>query len=50
MNIHPKAAGQRQPLIDGIEKVTGQAIYTADMDTRDALVGRILRSPVSRKL
>jgi len=47
MNIRAKAAGQRLPLIDGIEKVTGQAIYTADMDTRDCLVGRILRSPVS---
>ncbi len=41
------AAGQPLPLIDGIEKVTGQAIYTADMDGRDCLTGRILRSPVS---
>jgi len=41
------AAGRRQPLIDGIEKVTGKAIYTADMDARDCLVGRILRAPVS---
>jgi 4-hydroxybenzoyl-CoA reductase subunit alpha len=34
-------------LIDGIEKVTGRARYTADLDHADALVGRILRSPVS---
>jgi 4-hydroxybenzoyl-CoA reductase subunit alpha len=35
------------PLIDGVEKVTGRARYTADLDHADALVGRILRSPVS---
>ena len=35
------------PLIDGIEKVTGRARYTADLDHADALVGCILRSPVS---
>jgi 4-hydroxybenzoyl-CoA reductase subunit alpha len=35
------------PLIDGIEKVTGRARYTADLDRADALVGRIFRSPVS---
>jgi 4-hydroxybenzoyl-CoA reductase subunit alpha len=35
------------PLIDGIEKVTGRARYTADLDHAGALVGRILRSPVS---
>ena len=35
------------PLIDGIEKVTGRALYTADLDHAGALVGRILRSPVS---
>lgn len=35
------------PLIDGIDKVTGRARYTADLDHADALVGRILRSPVS---
>ncbi len=38
------AVGQRLPLIDGIEKVTGRAAYTADLPT-SALVGRILRSP-----
>jgi len=40
-----KAAGARIPLIDGIEKVTGQAKYTADLDPSGALVGMILRSP-----
>ena len=35
------------PLIDGLDKVTGRARYTADLDHHDALVGRILRSPVS---
>ena len=44
---HGHAAGQRTPLIDGIEKVTGRARYTADLPFPDALVGRILRSPVA---
>jgi 4-hydroxybenzoyl-CoA reductase subunit alpha len=35
------------PLIDGVEKVTGRARYTADLEHADALVGGILRSPVS---
>ncbi|MDA8248978.1 MAG: 4-hydroxybenzoyl-CoA reductase subunit alpha [Rhodospirillales bacterium] len=39
--------GRPTPLIDGIEKVTGQAKYTADLPAADALVGRILRSPYS---
>ena len=39
--------GERTPLIDGIEKVTGRARYTADLPFRDVLVGRILRSPVA---
>jgi 4-hydroxybenzoyl-CoA reductase subunit alpha len=38
---------RRVPLIDGIDKVTGRARYTADLDHADALVGRMLRSPVS---
>ncbi|MCV0429385.1 MAG: 4-hydroxybenzoyl-CoA reductase subunit alpha [Roseibium sp.] len=41
------AIGRPVPLIDGIEKVTGKALYTGDLDTRDALTGRILRAPVS---
>ncbi len=39
---------RRMPLIDGIDKVTGRARYTADLEKPDqALVGRILRSPMS---
>jgi 4-hydroxybenzoyl-CoA reductase subunit alpha len=34
-------------LIDGIDKVTGRARYTADIPFGEALVGRILRSPVA---
>ncbi len=41
------AAGRPMPLIDGLEKVTGKAKYTADLDTGDCLFGQILRSPVS---
>ncbi|MCC7150607.1 MAG: hypothetical protein IT501_01285, partial [Rubrivivax sp.] len=37
--------GVRTPLIDGVEKVTGRAKYTADLPATDALCGRILRSP-----
>ena len=46
-SIKGHAAGKRVPLVDGIEKVTGKALYTADLETDDCLVGRILRSPVS---
>jgi 4-hydroxybenzoyl-CoA reductase subunit alpha len=42
-----RTAGQRTPLIDGIEKVTGRARYTADLPFGETLVGRILRSPVA---
>jgi len=41
------AVGIRQPLIDGVEKVTGRARYTADLPAPGALVGAILRSPVA---
>ena len=41
------AVGQRTPLIDGIDKVTGRARYTADLPLGEALVGRILRSPIA---
>lgn len=40
-----KAVGDRLPLIDGIEKVSGKAEYTIDLEARGALVGLILRSP-----
>ena len=39
--------GQRTPLVDGIEKVTGRARYTADLPVRQPLVGLIGRSPVA---
>jgi len=42
--------GQRTPLIDGIEKVTGRARYTADLPLGEMLVGRILRSPIAHGL
>jgi 4-hydroxybenzoyl-CoA reductase subunit alpha len=41
------SVGVRKPLVDGIEKVTGRARYTADLPLGPALVGRILRSPVA---
>ena len=37
-------AGRRTPLVDGVEKVTGRARYTADL-RGDFLAGEILRSP-----
>ena len=39
-----KTAGVPTPLIDGIDKVTGTAKYTTDLDATNALVGKILRS------
>lgn len=39
--------GQRTPLVDGIEKVTGRARYTADLPVGETLVGLIGRSPVA---
>ncbi|MCZ2414265.1 MAG: 4-hydroxybenzoyl-CoA reductase subunit alpha [Burkholderiales bacterium] len=38
--------GVRTPLIDGVDKVTGKAKYTADLAAAGALCGRILRSTV----
>ena len=39
--------GQRRPLVDGVEKVSGAARYTADLPFPNALVGRIGRSTVA---
>lgn len=39
--------GERQPLVDGPEKVSGEARYAADFNANGALTGRILRSPVA---
>ncbi|MDE3244980.1 MAG: 4-hydroxybenzoyl-CoA reductase subunit alpha [Acidobacteriota bacterium] len=41
----PRGVGARLPFVDGIEKVTGSARYTADLPAAGALVGMILRSP-----
>jgi 4-hydroxybenzoyl-CoA reductase subunit alpha len=41
---HP--VGVPTPLVDGPEKVSGKARFTADFDL-PALVGKILRSPLS---
>jgi aldehyde oxidoreductase len=38
---------RRACTLDGVEKVTGRAKYTADLFPADALVGRILRSPTA---
>jgi len=45
-----KGVGDRLPLVDGIEKVSGKAEYTADLDSRGALVGLIFRSPYAHAL
>ncbi|MGI9482978.1 MAG: 4-hydroxybenzoyl-CoA reductase subunit alpha [Hyphomicrobiales bacterium] len=42
-----RIAGRPAPLVDGIDKVTGKAAYTADLESPGTLAGRILRSPVS---
>jgi 4-hydroxybenzoyl-CoA reductase subunit alpha len=42
-----RRAGTPTPLIDGVEKVTGRAKFTADLPSGEALVGRILRSPLA---
>ncbi|AMO22509.1 4-hydroxybenzoyl-CoA reductase [Ramlibacter tataouinensis] len=39
--------GVRTPLVDGVEKVTGRARYTADLPLGPALTGLIARSPVA---
>jgi len=46
-SVQAHAVGVRQPLIDGVEKVTGRARYTADLPAAGALVGAILRSPLA---
>lgn len=45
--VRPPRIGTKTPLVDGIEKVTGRAKYTADLPAAGALVGKILRSPVA---
>lgn len=41
----PRGVGARLPFVDGVDKVTGMARYTADLPAAGALVGKILRSP-----
>lgn len=41
----PHGVGARLPFVDGVEKVTGAARYTADLPAAGALVGMLLRSP-----
>jgi 4-hydroxybenzoyl-CoA reductase subunit alpha len=43
--IAAAGVGKPTPLVDGIDKVTGRARFTADIACDGALVGRILRSP-----
>jgi 4-hydroxybenzoyl-CoA reductase subunit alpha len=49
MTPNGHAIGRRRgvPLIDGVEKVTGRARYTADLGQDGALAARIFRSPFS---
>ena len=42
-----KSIGVPQPLVDGPEKVSGKALYSADFIPNNCLVGRIFRSPVA---
>jgi len=44
-NVRLHGIGGHVPLVDGPEKVSGRAKYTADLIEPDALVGRIYRSP-----
>ena len=41
----PRGVGARLPFVDGVEKVTGTARYTADLPAGGALFGKLLRSP-----
>jgi CO/xanthine dehydrogenase Mo-binding subunit len=40
-----KVVGKRVPRPDGIDKVTGRALYGADLSAPGMLVGQVLRSP-----
>ena len=40
-----RTIGKYVPLVDGPDKVSGRAHYTADLPAVGALAGRILRSP-----
>ncbi|MGB8267302.1 MAG: 4-hydroxybenzoyl-CoA reductase subunit alpha [Candidatus Velthaea sp.] len=40
-------AGTRTPLVDGVDKVTGRALYTADLPKNGAFIAKIFRSNYS---
>ena len=37
--------GKRQPRVDGVDKVTGRALFSADISLPNMLHGKVLRSP-----
>ncbi len=45
--VPSKSIGHYVPMVDGPEKVSGQAQYTADLPAKNALVGLILRSQIA---
>ena len=40
--------GKRLSRVDAVEKVTGKALYSADIDLPNMLHGKVLRSPYAR--
>jgi len=42
-----RIVGNPTPRVEGIEKVTGKAVYAADVTLPDMLWGRVLRSPIA---
>ena len=40
-----KVVGRPEPRLDGVEKVTGKALYTVDVKLPSMAYGKILRSP-----
>ena len=41
-----KYIGQSTPVIDALEKVTGETIYADDLELPDLLWGKVLTSPI----
>ncbi len=42
-----QVVGRPTPRVEGEEKVTGEALYSADVALPETLWGKILRSPIS---
>jgi CO/xanthine dehydrogenase Mo-binding subunit len=42
-----QVVGKPTPRVEGVLKVTGKALYSADVELRDCLWGRCLRSPIA---